>query len=189
VLDVGINKTFKTNCRRQFERWLEVHAEGSKPHRKNAAMWAAQAWSQVTTKTIKKTRNHIGYFNLPIEDIDTHVDHNNNVDDGMEITQEDIAGDEDIYEDVIGGTESENSASDDDDFIDEPAIVVRPKKRTSMIIENNDHLMVANDNNNKENEEPDMNIEVEEEFDEASIREHHLNIQSSTSTYIYIVLC
>jgi DDE superfamily endonuclease len=166
VLDVGINKSFKSNCRRQFERWLEVHADGSKPHRQNASMWAAEAWNQITTTTIKNTWNHIGYFNMPIDDNnnDNNAEEINNSD--MEVL-EDIAGDDINNNNVIGGTESDNSGSDDDDFIDEPAIYIPPKKRSTSIIENIDDANIDNNNGTTNMKiDEDTTTEDDEEFDE-----------------------
>jgi DDE superfamily endonuclease len=60
-LDVGLNKPFKAYCRQNFEQWLHSRVDGSKPHQRDAAEWAASAWERITIRTIRKTWNHIGY--------------------------------------------------------------------------------------------------------------------------------
>jgi DDE superfamily endonuclease len=122
-LDVGLNKPFKAYCRQSFERWLHSRVDGAKPHRRDAAVWAASAWNRITVRTICKTWNHIGYTSQRIPDNDNgDVSFEMEAMIGTDIADEDIvlsSSDNDNNEDSTNGTDDDGTKFwDDDDDIE-----------------------------------------------------------------------
>ena len=54
VMDVGINRNFKDEYRRQFELFM-VNSVDGKPHREDVSRWVWQAWESVTLESILNT--------------------------------------------------------------------------------------------------------------------------------------
>ena len=66
VLDVGINRPFKAQCGKEFEKFIQnnppdpVTKKQKKPHRKDVAAWVVESWSAIREDTILNTWRRIG---------------------------------------------------------------------------------------------------------------------------------
>jgi hypothetical protein len=61
VLDVGLNRPYKDEYRRQFEQFM-VTSNTAKPHRQDVANWAWNAWKTVNTSMILNTWRRVIAF-------------------------------------------------------------------------------------------------------------------------------
>jgi DDE superfamily endonuclease len=131
-MDVGINKPFKGYCRQEFEKWLARHHDGTRPHRRHAAAWAADSWERISTSTIRKTWNHIGYTSFPVDgpelaiEMEPFESQTETICGEKEDTTQDITQDitqsstNDVDDDVSTiAKENNNNDNDDDDIVDD----------------------------------------------------------------------
>jgi hypothetical protein len=62
VLDVGINRPFKHNVKRLYERFMVQNTQQVKVQRVDVAKWVDIAWQRVTVSSILNTWRSIGYI-------------------------------------------------------------------------------------------------------------------------------
>jgi transposase-like protein len=160
AMDVGINKPFKNHCRKQFQIWLEQNQTNDgttvKPHRKDAAKWAKYAWDQITPRTIRKTWNHIGYMDLPIEDLQVDEEDIEFNSQGTTITDfdinESISPVKDIGMNVTDKTMGDTEDDSADDIITTPVLKLNTKKRPEICGTDHFNRIVYSNNDTIEND-------------------------------------